>query len=352
MAVFLITPIDNPSYNQIASFFIDQEFNVSNKLAIKAGGKTYTRINNIIDEAANLPTIANLEKKITLSLGMNIVWTLVVQSLEQLEINYSPNQAKTIQDNCGNKVYLLTDSHKTAKEFSDRLGQRTVKVNAMQTNTLQMSSAANTSLIAQNLLDPMDLLNLQNGECVILRSSKRFDNQNRKIIPYPIFNEGKDSMPMRWQMAAMSKEFAPEMPIADINGLMHFEEMSMEQITINDWNAVFKEVSGGAFAVQEQKKTTPETKQEQVIELNKEEVKQVKREIKQILETKYFKILDEQKIQLVEKEIDTLNLNQPIKDIQGTELSQHKEIIDLIIEKTKQQQRKNQNMRKGGNSNV
>lgn len=241
VVVFLATPIDNPAYNQIASFFIDQVFNVGNKLAITAGGKTYTRIHFIIDEFANLPAVPEIDKKVTLSLGMNMIWTLIVQNLEQLQINYSQMQANTIKDNCGNKIYLLSDSLKTVKEFKEYLGKQTVEVSNVQTNNSKINSSNSRSLIGQYILDENDLLQLQQGESVIVRSSKRTNLRGHKIMPYPIFNQGKYAFPFRYQLKEMREAFNTESPMSNINVISDVDrvEINLEDITIQNWDKEF-----------------------------------------------------------------------------------------------------------------
>lgn len=244
LAIFLETPIDNPSYNSVASFFIDQLFNTANALAISAGGKTYNRIHFIIDEFANLPKVPYMDRKVTLSLGMNIVWTLIVQNLEQLQINYSKQEAATIKDNCGNKVYLLSDSIQTAKEFSQYIGEQTISVSNIQTNTFRMRASNNKSLIKQDLLNYNDLLQLQQGENVIVRSSKRTNNRDKKIIAYPIFNHGKHAFPFRYQLPVMKSEFNTDSPMSVINSIPDVDRVKTElaDITINNWHKFFNKV--------------------------------------------------------------------------------------------------------------
>lgn len=276
MAIFLETPIDNPSYNQVASFFIDQAFNTANALAISAGGKTYNRIHFLIDEFANLPKVANMDRKITLSLGMNIIWTLIVQNFEQLQINYSEQEANTIKDNSGNKVYLLSDSLKTVKEFSQYIGNQTVQVSNMQTNTLQMRSSNNQSLISQAILNETDLLQLQQGENVIVRSSKRTDLKGKKIMAYPIFNSGKFAFPFRYEMPTMSKEFNTSEPMSAINAIPDIDRVTadLSEMTVTNWDKFFKDIVAPAEtdpvtpAPEQQSKEQEDTKSPEVVANN------------------------------------------------------------------------------------
>ena len=113
--MFFVTPPNNPAYNQLATFAIDQVFNVNYELASSNEGETVIPIHYILDEFGNLNTIPNLDTKVTLGLGSRIHFHFVVQNLEQLELHYSKQQAATIQSNCANLLYILTNSETTAK---------------------------------------------------------------------------------------------------------------------------------------------------------------------------------------------------------------------------------------------
>lgn len=215
VALFLVTPPDNPSYNQLPAFAIDQIFNQVYRMALLNGRKAFTRLGFIIDELGQLPTIANLEQKVSIGLGQNIFFDLVVQNFEQLELHYTKQQAATIQDNCSNTLYILTSSIDTAKQISGRIGQRTVAVKTQSGQAAKVSSVnISTQYISQDLMKPTELMRLQGGEMVVLRTVHRQDNKKQLIMDYPIFDHGDTQMPYRYKF--LQREFDDSTTLSDI----------------------------------------------------------------------------------------------------------------------------------------
>lgn len=54
---------------------------------------------------------------ITVCLGRNIRFNLIIQAYSQLRNLYS-DDAPTIEGNCGNQIYILTNEDETAEKFS------------------------------------------------------------------------------------------------------------------------------------------------------------------------------------------------------------------------------------------
>ena len=71
-----------------------------------------------------MPPIDNMSNIITVCNGRNISFDLIIQAYNQLEKLYG-DDAETIISNCGNQVYILSNSTKTAEQFSKLIGSRT-----------------------------------------------------------------------------------------------------------------------------------------------------------------------------------------------------------------------------------
>ena len=197
IALFLVTPPDNPSYNQIVSFFIDQSFNQLYGMATASGGKTFTRVHYLLDEFGNLPKVSHMDTKVSIGLGQNILFTLIVQNLSQLRLNYTEEQAQTIESNCANTVYILTKELKTAETISKSLGDTTI--NSFQhrgKDVLEDFGNSNNSGMA--LMTPAELMRLNTGESVVLRTTRN-SLTGADVRNNAIFNRGKTRMPFRWQ---------------------------------------------------------------------------------------------------------------------------------------------------------
>ncbi|MBS0948607.1 type IV secretory system conjugative DNA transfer family protein [Levilactobacillus brevis] len=201
VALFLRTPPDNPSYNQIVSFLVDQSFNQLFGMATASGGKTFTRVHYLLDEFGNLPPIAHMDTKVSIGLGANILFSLVVQNLSQLRINYSDEQAQTIESNCANTVYILTKELKTAETISKSLGQTTITSYSHQSRDsfgATQQDFGNSSDTGVDLLSATELMHLNMGESLVLRT-KRNSLTGADVRNNPIFNRNTTKMPQRWQ---------------------------------------------------------------------------------------------------------------------------------------------------------
>ena len=113
-AVFLIVPDEKGTRNVLATLYIDQVYGAMVDLANKRGGRIPRRVNFILDEFGNLPSIPEFDKKITVAGGRGMRFTLAVQDIAQLKKLYDKN-AQTITGNCHNWIYLKTADIETAK---------------------------------------------------------------------------------------------------------------------------------------------------------------------------------------------------------------------------------------------
>lgn len=240
IALFLVTPPNNPSYNQVASFAIDQCFNQIYSLALKNGRKAYRRVEFNLDEFGNLPAIQKMDTKVSIGLGQNILFNIVVQNLEQLNAVYGEKVGSTIQSNCANLLYILTKSNKTAKEISEQLGKRTVKVTTYsgQVGSIH-SNNASQQYISQDLLTVPELEQLMGGEMVVLRSVYRQDQAGHSIAALPIFDTGHTKMPFAHQL--LKSTFSTNTTDSDIGLDSKHRLMKLEKSLV-DFNKV-----GGAF---------------------------------------------------------------------------------------------------------
>lgn len=231
-ALFLVTPPNNPSYNQLPAFAVDQIFNIIYNAALNNGRKAFTRVHFLLDEFGNLPTIANMDTKVSIGLGQNLLFDIVVQNLEQLEINYSKHQAATIQSNCANLLYILTSSEQTAKNISNRLGKRTVDVYTKNGQAMNPHSVSvNSSLISQDLLTAPELMRFMGGEMVVLRSVYRQDQKGNSVSAFPIFDHAATEMPYRYTF--LKKEFNDKTTLSDIGIISSHRSLDLKGNRIN-----------------------------------------------------------------------------------------------------------------------
>lgn len=201
VAVFLALPDFDNSNTFIQSIFISQTYYALAKRAIMNGGKCSREVIFLLDEFGNIPAIDNMSSMITVCLGRNIRFNLVVQAYSQLDKEYGEHDADTIYGNCGNQIYIQTDNYKTAEQFSNLIGKETI-VNVTRMGgelSLTIQKQYTESTEEKPLLNPNELMEFVEGECVIKRVMMRKDQYNNKVKPRPIYNTGKTSFPLRYQ---------------------------------------------------------------------------------------------------------------------------------------------------------
>lgn len=232
VALFMVTPPNNPSYNQLPAFAIDQIFNTIYNAASNNGRKSFNRVHFILDEFGNLPTIAHMDTKVSIGLGQNMLFDIVVQNLEQLKINYSADQAATIESNCANLLYILTESKDTARSISERIGKQTVSVETVSGQATNINSVnISNQYVAQDILSPTELMRFMGGEMVVLRSVYRQDQKGRSVSAMPIFDHGKTEMIYRYKF--LTDEFNDKTTLSDIGIKALHQTLDLATLRIN-----------------------------------------------------------------------------------------------------------------------
>lgn len=120
-AVYLIVPDENRFYHMAASLYIEQMYEELIRTAQNTiSGSLSNRVNFIIDEFANLPTIENMDSMITASRSRNIRFMLIVQSMGQLNEKY--RDSEIILSNCNNWIYLYSKEYNLLEQISKLCG--------------------------------------------------------------------------------------------------------------------------------------------------------------------------------------------------------------------------------------
>lgn len=187
-AVFLATPSYDKSLYKLPTTFIRQMYYALGKECDEHTGKCARQVKCILDEAGNMPPIEMIETIVTMGLGQNISFDFYLQNYEQLTAVYGEEVAETIKGNCGNHIFIQTKSRKTANDFSEMLGTKSVVDVQRGGSKLSMDKYFTESIQDRPLLNANELLGLKEGECVIHRTMKRRDRAGKKIRPRPIFN--------------------------------------------------------------------------------------------------------------------------------------------------------------------
>lgn len=176
-AVFMLVPDDRKTRHPIASLFVNQCYQALCNYLDRADIDTLPRrVNFILDEFCSMVQIDDMDSKITVSAGRNILFHLFIQDFTFLDSKYE-RVSKTIQSNCGNLIYIYAKDNETNKAFSEMLGSRTVPYTAYSGNSKELISGQNYNATEVPLMRPAELSVLQMGETIVKRQRM-----------YPIFS--------------------------------------------------------------------------------------------------------------------------------------------------------------------
>lgn len=238
-AIFLGIPDYDQSNHFIATVFIRQLYFVLAKTATireeaKGGdgqkGKCDREVIFLLDEFGNLPAIEGMDSIITVCLGRNIRFDLIIQSYAQIEQKYDKG-ADTIIGNCGNQIYIQTNDEQTAKNFSSLLGSKTIKTISRSGQKLSIDKSFTESYEERPLLNANELMDFQQGQCAVVRVMKRTDLNYNNITPYPIYNHGDTAFKFRYEYLA--DDFPNDLNVDDIAYDKTVKNTRMENITLD-----------------------------------------------------------------------------------------------------------------------
>lgn len=207
IALFLQVPFYDRSKDAIAISMIDQLYQANARACIQSrSGKCDRRIIFHLDEIAQFPPIQDLNSKLAICLGLNMIFNLIIQTDAQLTLKYG-DAAKVIKGNCGNQVYLQTSEEETAKLYSSLLGSKTItNVNRVGTRFALNKSYTETQE-ERPLLNSRELMDLEEGENVILRTMYRRDLKGNPVKPHPIFNSRKEGRAFLYRYQYLQEYF-------------------------------------------------------------------------------------------------------------------------------------------------
>ncbi|MYL43970.1 VirD4-like conjugal transfer protein, CD1115 family [Virgibacillus salexigens] len=214
-ALFMITPDYDSSLHVIASLYVKQLYTELARTASNTSERECIReVIFILDEFGNMPTIEDMGSMVTVCLGRNIRFNLVIQAYSQLKQKYDKDW-ETIDGNCANTIYILTTNNDTAEQISKKLGEKTITSNSRSGGSLSLDKNKTEGTDGRRLLDANELMRLKEGEMVVIRGIKRQDIKRQKITSYPIFSTGETRMKYRYEY--LSDDFNTEISINDID---------------------------------------------------------------------------------------------------------------------------------------
>lgn len=198
VAIFMGTPDYDHSKDFLLAVFIRQTtFALEKRASLSASGKCDREVIYLLDEFGNIPAIEGMDSLITVCLGRNIRFDLIIQSYSQIEATYG-DKANTIIGNCGNQIYIQSADYSTTELFSKLVGNETITNINRIGDKMSLKKSFTELQEERALIDPNELQLLLEGECIIKRVMKRTNLKGEAVPPYPVDNRGILKFPYRY----------------------------------------------------------------------------------------------------------------------------------------------------------
>ena len=186
-ALFLIMSDTDSTFNFLISMIYTQLFNLLCEKADDVyGGRLPVHVRCLIDEAANIGQIPNLEKLVATIRSREISCCLVLQAQSQLKALYKDN-ADTIIGNMDSRIFLGGSEPTTLKELNQSLGKETIDIyNTGENRGRERSYSLNYQKIGKDLASVDELAVLDGGKCILqLRGVRPFMSDKYDITKHP-----------------------------------------------------------------------------------------------------------------------------------------------------------------------
>ena len=186
-ALFLIMSDTDSTFNFLISMIYTQLFNLLCEKADDVyGGRLPIHVRCLIDEAANIGQIPNLEKLVATIRSREISACLVLQAQSQLKAIYKDN-ADTIIGNMDSRIFLGGSEPTTLKELNQALGKETIDMfNTSDTRGNSPSYGTNYQKTGKDLATVDELAVLDGSKCILqLRGVRPFLSNKYDLTQHP-----------------------------------------------------------------------------------------------------------------------------------------------------------------------
>ena len=196
-ALFFIISDTDATFNFLVSMAYTQLFNLLCERADdKYGGRLPVHVRCLIDEAANIGQIPNLEKLMATIRSREISACLVLQAQSQLKALYKDNM-DTIIGNCDASLFLGGKEETTLKSWNSLLGKETIDMyNTSVTKGTQESHGQNFQKLGKDLMSVDELAVMDGGKCLLqIRGVRPFLSRKYDITRHPNYKYLSDYAP-------------------------------------------------------------------------------------------------------------------------------------------------------------
>ena len=193
-ALFLIMSDTDSTFNFLISMIYTQMFNLLCEKADDVYGERLpVHVRCLIDEAANIGQIPNLEKLVATIRSREISACLVLQAQSQLKAIYKDN-ADTIIGNMDSRIFLGGSEPTTLKELNQALGKETIDTfNTGESRGRETSHSLNYQKLGKDLLSVDELAVLDGNKCILqLRGVRPFLSDKYDLTKHPNYRYTSD----------------------------------------------------------------------------------------------------------------------------------------------------------------
>jgi type IV secretory pathway TraG/TraD family ATPase VirD4 len=193
-ALFLIMSDNDLTFNFLISMVYTQLFNLLCERADDVHhGRLPVHVRCLIDEAANIGQIPNLEKLVATIRSREISACLVLQARSQLKAIYK-DHADTIVGNMDSQLFLGGSEPTTLKDLSQALGKETIdSYNTGETRGREQSHSMNYNKLGKELMSVDELAVMDGNKCILqLRGVRPFLSDKYDLTKHPNYKLTSD----------------------------------------------------------------------------------------------------------------------------------------------------------------
>lgn len=193
-SLFLIMSDTDATFNFLISMIYTQLFNLLCEKADDVyGGRLPVHVRCLIDEAANIGQISQLEKLVATIRSREISACLILQAKSQLKAIYKDN-ADTIVGNMDSQVFLGGSEQTTLKELNAVLGKETIDTfNTGRSKGGQESYSTNYQKLGKELMTIDELSVMDGSKCIVqVRGVRPFFSDKYDLTKHPNYKLTSD----------------------------------------------------------------------------------------------------------------------------------------------------------------
>lgn len=199
-ALFLIMSDTDATFNFLISMVYTQLFNLLCEKADDVyGGRLPVHVRCLVDEAANIGQIPNLEKLMATIRSREISAALVLQAKSQLKAIYKDN-ADTIIGNCDSQIFLGGSEQTTLKDLNATLGKETIDMyNTGESRGNNPSYSLNYQKLGHDLMSVDELAVMDGSKCIVqVRGVRPFLSDKYDLTKHPNYKYTADADKKNW----------------------------------------------------------------------------------------------------------------------------------------------------------